>query len=191
MKVAALLLAAGASRRFGADKRLAPLPSGDTLLATTLATYQRVVGHCTVVIDQADDVLAQWLHAAGATVVLADSRYPPCGMGDSLAQGMRQIASQHVDACLIALGDMPWVQDQTLKQLLEKLEQSPIVVPVWQGRRGHPVGFGARFFGELCQLSGDHGARAVLQAHSAACCVVQVADGGVVRDVDTPADLRR
>jgi molybdenum cofactor cytidylyltransferase len=191
VKVATLLLAAGASQRFGADKRLASLPSGDTLLATTLATYQRVVGHCTVVIDQADEVLARWLQAEGASVVLADSRHPPRGMGDSLAQGMRLIASQDVDACLIALGDMPWVQDQTLKTLLAKLAQSPIVVPAWQGRRGHPVGFGSRFFAQLCHLSGDRGARAVLQAHSAECCVVPVADSGVVQDVDTPADLCR
>jgi molybdenum cofactor cytidylyltransferase len=143
-----------------------------------------------VVIDQADESLAQWLQAAGAGVVLADSRHLPCGMGDSLAQGMGQVASQDVDACLIVLGDMPWVQDQTLWRLLEKLAQSPIVVPAWQGRWGHPVGFGARFFGELCQLRGDRGARTVLQTHSAQCCVVPVADEGVVRDVDTPADLR-
>ena len=66
-----------------------------------------------------------------------------------------------------------------------------VVVPVWQGRRGHPVGFRACYFPELCQLSGDSGARAVLQRHRSSLLQLPVDDPAVLRDVDTVGDLPR
>ncbi len=189
MKLAVLLLAAGAGRRFGADKRVALLPSGESLLASTLALYMREPGNCTVVIDIADDALAASLTVAGASIVRVDSRRAPCGMGDSLAAGVQQISSQGYDACLVALGDMPWIKPQTVTAIIAALAESPLVVPACGGRWGHPVAFDARYYTELSQLSGDRGARGVLQRHLAACRVLEVEDQGVVRDVDTMDDL--
>lgn len=184
------MLAAGASRRFGADKRVARLPSGQGILATSVQVYLQAVGNCTVVIDRHDDELKAILFAAGATVVQVDSRKPPLGMGDSLAGGMRQIAAEGCDACLLGLGDMPWVAPSTLARLMQCMAQSPLVVPVWQGRWGHPVGFAARYFPLLCALSGDRGARVLLESHAADLLEVPVDDAGVVQDVDTVGDIR-
>lgn len=189
MKPAVLLLAAGAARRFGADKRLARLPSGESLLASTLALYMREPGNCTVVLDVADDQLAASLTVAGASIVRVDSRQAPCGMGDSLAAAVKQVSSQGYDGCLVALGDMPWIKPQTVSAIIAALAEYPLVVPAWGGRWGHPVAFDARYYPELSQLSGDRGARGVLQHHLAECHVLDVEDQGVVRDVDTRDDL--
>ena len=189
MKHAVVLLAAGAGRRFGGDKRLARLPSGDSLLSSTLALYMAEAGNCTVVIDKVDDALAARLAIAGANLVRVDSRRAPYGMGDSLAAGVRQISSQGYDACLVALGDMPWIQPQTVAAIIAAYAEFPLVVPAWSGRWGHPVAFDARYFPQLCELSGDRGARKLLQRHLAECHVLEVDDEGVVRDVDTRDDL--
>jgi molybdenum cofactor cytidylyltransferase len=64
-----------------------------------------------------------------------------------------------------------------------------LVAPRYAGERGHPVGFAARFGAALAALSGDAGARDLLRAESGALEFVDCDDPGVVRDVDTPADL--
>lgn len=189
MKVAALLLAAGASRRFGSDKRKVQLDSGDTLLATSLQLYLDTLGSCVVVIDSSDQALKPDLLARGASLVEVPGKEHRYGMGDSLAAGMRYLASQEVDACLVALADMPWIAPTTLLALVTALADAPLVVPVWRGRRGHPVGFRSCYFAELCQLSGDVGARDVLQRHRKSLLQLPVDDPGVVQDVDTVVDL--
>ena len=189
MKTAALLLAAGSSRRFGRDKRQVQLDSGRTLLATSLQRYLDVFGECFVVIDQEDGELKPGLRRQGASLVELSGRARGCGMGDSLAAGIQHIAGRRYDACLVALADMPWVTPATLAALVAALGEAPLVAPVWRGRRGHPVGFGARYFAELGQLSGDAGARGVLQRHAAELLQLPVEDPGIVRDVDTVVDL--
>jgi molybdenum cofactor cytidylyltransferase len=161
------------------------------MLATTLAQYLRVLGNCTVVVDRSDRELRAWLEATAAIVVQVDNRVAPRGMGDSLAAGIGHISRQGFDACLIALADMPWIRDETLQRLVQSLAEVPVVVPVWDGRWGHPVGFAAKYYPELCRLSGDRGARAVLQRHMTTNSMVVVPDPGVVQDVDTTANLRR
>ncbi|MBC7779538.1 MAG: NTP transferase domain-containing protein, partial [Proteobacteria bacterium] len=64
-----------------------------------------------------------------------------------------------------------------------------LVAPTWRGERGHPVGFHRCFGAELSSLAGDEGARQVLARHHAALQRLAVEDPGVVRDIDTPADL--
>ena len=189
MKLAVLLLAAGAGRRFGTDKRVALLPSGESLLASTLALYMREPGNCTVVIDIADDALAASLTVAGASIVRLDSCCTPAARLSPIPQGARRLSSQGYDACLVALGDMPWIKPQTVTAIIAALAESPLVVPACGGRWGHPVAFDARYYTELSQLSGDRGARGVLQRHLAECRVLEVEDQGVVRDVDTMDDL--
>ncbi|HEY7776275.1 MAG TPA: nucleotidyltransferase family protein, partial [Kineobactrum sp.] len=60
---------------------------------------------------------------------------------------------------------------------------------VWQGRRGHPVAFGRAWFGALASLSGDRGARALIQANPGKCRELAVADPGILLDIDRPSDL--
>jgi molybdenum cofactor cytidylyltransferase len=88
----------------------------------------------------------------------------------------------------VALGDMPYVEVSTLRALADALAAGAgIAAPVLDGRRGNPVGFSAIYLDTLLALRGDEGARRLLQ--SCPVTEVPVADPGIFRDIDTPADL--
>ena len=193
-RIAALVLAAGASRRFGSDKRLAQLPDGRVLLDATLGLYLETVGDCWVVLDEADGHLCARVAALGGrcvTVRGVRSGNAVAGMGDSLAAGARHIAAAGYDGCLVALGDMPCVAPATVRSVAAALDRRRLVVPVRKGRWGHPVGFGAAFFSQLCALQGARGAAGLLRDNRRWRCELPVSDAGVLLDVDTPAQLRQ
>lgn len=167
---------------------MARLSSGETLLASSVAASLRVHGNCTVVLDSTDTALAESLTAQGVQIVTVASRDAGRGMGDSLAAGMGALGD--ADACIISLADMPWILDATRRAVAGALQDHGLVVPAWEGQWGHPVGFQRRFFPALASLTGDRGARSLLHQHETECLILPVTDRGVVRDVDTPADLR-
>jgi molybdenum cofactor cytidylyltransferase len=107
-------------------------------------------------------------------------------MGASRAHALRHALP--ADGWLVALGDMPFVQDATLAALRDAvLGGTGIAVPVFGGRRGNPVAFGAVYLDALLALGGDQGARRLLASHPVA--EVEVDDPGILRDIDTPSDL--
>ncbi|WP_338101460.1 nucleotidyltransferase family protein [Ramlibacter rhizophilus] len=109
------------------------------------------------------------------------------GMGDSIAAAVRTHAT--APGWLILPGDLPLVAPQTLRLIAGQLASHALVAPVFQGRRGHPVGF-SRLFGErLMALQGPQGAGALL-AGVAPLHRVAVEDAGVVTDIDTVSDLQ-
>jgi len=109
-------------------------------------------------------------------------------MGHSLAAGIAALPSA-LSYVVIALADMPFVQRSTLEQLQARMETAAaneIVQPQFDGRSGHPVGFGSGHFAALSELEGDVGARAVLKRHRRHVTHVAVNDPGVLRDIDRP-----
>jgi molybdenum cofactor cytidylyltransferase len=84
---------------------------------------------------------------------------------------------------------MPWVTPASFLAVAEQVAKDCIAVPVYEGRRGHPVGFGSDFFSALASLGGDAGARQVLDAHPDRVRELPLADAGIHRDIDRPADL--
>ena len=107
------------------------------------------------------------------------------GMGDSIACGVA--ATAQAQGWLVLPADLPLVQARTLLQVTRELSKHKVVVPTWHGERGHPVGFAAVCRADLLALSGDSGARAVVQRHGAH--LLPVDDAGCVCDVDTPEAL--
>ena len=107
------------------------------------------------------------------------------GMGDSIACGVA--ATAQAPGWLVLPADLPLVHPDTLLKVARALSQHKVVVPTWQGERGHPVGFAAACRDHLLALSGDSGARAVVQRYGAH--VLPVDDAGCVMDVDTPEAL--
>jgi molybdenum cofactor cytidylyltransferase len=87
---------------------------------------------------------------------------------------------------------MPRVKPATIEAIAGALAAgAAIAAPVYQGERGHPVGFASRLRDELTQLVGDTGAKAVLQRHAEEIVLVECDDPGVVLDIDRKADLDR
>lgn len=126
----------------------------------------------------------------GREKVVVNSAYGG-GMSTSVRVGLSE--ALNADAALIVLGDQPFVAPETLDALIHSYRRSgsPIVVPVYHGRRGNPVLFDRRFFREIMQVTGDAGAKAVVQAHPSEVLELPVDDEGVVIDIDSPSDYDR
>ncbi|CAJ0687278.1 Purine catabolism protein PucB [Ralstonia mannitolilytica] len=109
------------------------------------------------------------------------------GMGASLAAGVA--ARPQAGGWVIALADMPWIAPATIAQVAGALDARHCVAPFYEGQRGHPIGFGADFFAGLTSLDGDEGARRLIAPGTLV--RIDTDDAGILRDVDTPADLTR
>lgn len=193
-----LILAAGRGSRYGSDKRRAVLDSGRTLLETTLALWQQTLPTLRIVLRAEDEPgeqeLAASLSGQFPNLAITFATHSRNGMGASLAAGIRHCDDW--DYALIGLGDMPFLSPATLQTLHNRLQQqiaehdfACIVRPTYQGRPGHPVGFGCTHFAALSRLDGDAGARAIIQA-SPHVIDLPCDDPGIHRDVDTPEGLR-
>ena len=180
-RAAAVLLAAGASRRFGSDKRLHRL-DGAPMLMRTAECYRETFGKLFVVLREDDEAVAKLVEPLEPTIVIAAEAAE--GMGRSLAAGVAA-AAEH-PFVFIALADMPFIQSATLRQLLELAAPGCIVRPLYRGTPGHPVGFAEEHFDALKQLQGDQGAREVIRRHARSLVQLWTDDAGVVRDVDRP-----
>lgn len=183
-----LLLAAGFSRRFGSNKLLQDLAGGEPVAGRVCRTLASGTDRVLAVVRPGQQELSVVLKLAGAEVVTFEDAQR--GMGASLAFGVR--ASPEASGWLVTLADMPWIKPDTIRAVAAALRSgADLVAPTWQGRRGHPVGFGSRFRQELCGLDGDQGAKALLDAHSHALQFIPCADTGIFLDIDLPADLER
>lgn len=180
----ALLLAAGFSRRYGSDKRLAGSPP---LILRTLSTLLPYHDCVLVVLRQQDEALQQLLAPSGAVItqVATDG-----GLGDSLAHGVRTLLSQQraIHSLLVVLADMPHLSPSSLQALQAAQDGDSLVRPVYQGEQGHPVSFPADLLPELARISGDRGAKRVLDRHTDRLICLTLNDPGCVQDIDWPED---
>lgn len=192
LRLGVVVLAAGFGRRFGAESKLHQPLAGQPVLAWTLNTLAQLKASAAVVVVAPEDrAAAEIARTAGFTPVVNPARAE--GMGRSIASGVAALPAG-LHAVLIALGDMPNVQLKTCHALLAAFaagDAARIVLPTYEGQRGHPVVFGADHFPALRALDGDTGARSILNAQDHAVLALAVTDPGVLMDIDTPDDLTR
>lgn len=187
MVIRAILLAAGSGSRFGGDKLLATLADGTPIGLAAWRNLKSAIDSAVAVVRTGDLRLRDLLVADGAAVVeCADAHL---GMSRSLIAGLR--ATLDSDGWVIALGDMPYVKPATIRKVAAAIDQgAAIAQPVYQHTRGHPVGFAGHMRAELLGIQGDEGAREVLRRHAGECRLIQCDDDpGILRDIDTPADV--
>jgi molybdenum cofactor cytidylyltransferase len=186
LHIAGLILAAGESTRMGRDKALLPY-RGRTFLETIIARLDEAgVSSIRVVLGyHAEAIRAAVAPARVRVVVNPDYQR---GQTSSLQVGLRTLAEERVDGVLLALVDHPAVASETLRALIATFTESrsPVVIPIHQGRRGHPVVIARALFGEILALAEGEGANTVIRRHRAATRFVDVADPGILLDVDDP-----
>jgi molybdenum cofactor cytidylyltransferase len=184
-RITGILLAAGSSRRFGADKRFHPLDDGTPMALSSARNLAAVCDRTLVVIRPGDTALARLLSAEGIETLAC--REAAQGMGYSLRYGIA--ASAGADGWLVALADMPYIEAASYRLVLAALQAGATLArPVFQGKNGHPVGFAANFLPELLALTGDQGGKAILDAYPDALRLCPVNDPGVIKDVDRQGD---
>ena len=192
-KVAAVILAAGRSTRMGARNKLLAPVDGRPMVAHVAAHVGASRAEATVAVvgHEAEAVRAALAPFGPITVV--DNPDHAAGLSTSLKAGIAAVADD-MDAALVCLGDMPRVRTATLDTLIAALSPDDdrlICVPTFQGKRGNPVLWHRRFFPDLMAVTGDKGAKELIDRHSDALVEVAVDDPGILLDVDTQAALER
>ena len=186
-----ILLAAGFSRRFGADDKLLQTLSDGRQMAVAAAENMIKAIPLTIAVLRPDNKeLAALLENAGLKIVFCDAQKTE--MADSLSAAIRYAAQfdESRAGFVIALADMPYIKPDTIKAIAHELNAgASIAAPAYQNKRGHPVGFSAKFRHELEQLTGDEGARAILKRYADQIKLLECNDPGILADIDTPEDL--
>ena len=189
---AAIVLAAGRSRRMGGRNKLLMTIDGvpmvrhvvTALLSSGIAVIQVVTGH------QADAVRGA---LEGCPVSFVDNAEHEAGLSTSLKAGLDALPAS-CGAAFVCLGDMPAVTDRAFGSLVRAWQGSKakaIVVPTWNGRRGNPVLWDRSFFQAMRRVTGDAGARHLIGEYTDHVIEVAMDDGAVLIDIDTPEDARR
>src|SRR5215212_5346592 len=189
-RVAALILAAGASARMGRPKKLLDWEGRPLVRAAAEVALAARLAPLLVVIGGAQARVAEAL--AGLPLRMIANRDYAAGQSTSLRAGIAALG-QDADAVMVLLGDQPFVTATIVKQLVAEWQASgaAIVAPTYAGQRGNPVLFARAVFPELLAIQGDQGARAVLAADRARIRLVAFDDPRPLADIDTPEDYER
>ena len=185
MKLAALVLAAGASSRMGRPKPLLPLPGGSTLLrAATLPFLEAGLDEVIVVLGaHAAQVRAEAGLPDDPRLKVIDHPGWAEGQASSLRAGLA--ACGEPDAVLIFLGDLHGLDTARVRRVIAAWHGEPLVVPQAAGRPTHPVLVARPLFDELLALRGDVGARQVVERHRSSAAVIEEPP---LLDLDTPEE---
>ncbi|MDT8407211.1 MAG: nucleotidyltransferase family protein [Methylococcales bacterium] len=183
-----ILLAAGNSRRFGADKLRQPLSDALSVAEHACRNLASSVDQVWVVVRPGATQLARQLEAQGAKVLTCP--HAAQGMGISLSHAIK--ATPNTCGWLIALADMPWIQPASIAKVAAALRHgAPLAAPFYHHQRGHPVGFAQSYYPALSSLTGDAGAKPLLESAQHALLRIPVDDPGVLQDIDRPEDLAK
>jgi molybdenum cofactor cytidylyltransferase len=192
VNLAAIILAAGASRRMGTPKALLRI-GGETFLDRTIRLYAGLCSPVVVVLGADQDAVRHGLTLAAQAQLVVNERWP-LGQLSSLQCAIGKLPPA-ADGCLFTPVDCPRVRTSTIQALVRAFgESSPpplVVAPRYGGRRGHPVGCSRELFADLLSLAPEQSAREVVHGHPERTCLVDVDDAGILDDVDTIEDYRR
>ena len=194
MRLAALVLAAGLSRRMGRDKLRQPLSDGRPLLRHSLEAVLACSPRFAPIIVVLGPAPGAADLLTGLPLSIVHNPTPEDGLSSSLRCGLCALPPD-CQGVAVLLGDMPRVAEDHLHRLADAFAAAPhhIVYPTVHGQRGNPVLWPQRLFSALRAVTGDRGGREVLRHdhHTLAVPLDSCADGGrgVLSDVDTPDDL--
>jgi molybdenum cofactor cytidylyltransferase len=188
--LAAVILSGGASSRMGSPKALLPYQGRPFLEHLIEITNHPKVGIRRVVLGPHAEPIARAIHLSADEIVInADWEK---GQLSSIHAAMRSLSCE-VDGMLLCLIDHPLISASLVSDLIAKFYSSraAIVVPIFDGRRGHPAIFASKVFPELESAPLEVGARAVVWAHRAELCEVPTNEEGCVLNLNDPETFER
>jgi molybdenum cofactor cytidylyltransferase len=187
---AAIVLAAGMSRRMGRLKML--LPFGDrAMLAVVIESLlaSGVVSPITVITGFAEQEIRALVEEYSGVSCVHNPDFERGGMLSSVQAGVRALPPA-IDRFFLVLGDQPMVRPDTLSALHDSWhpETAPIVAPIFEGKRGHPVLLARKYAEEILSLGANDTLKKLMSRHRSLVREVAVGDGATIRDIDTPED---
>jgi molybdenum cofactor cytidylyltransferase len=191
-RIAALVLAAGQSRRMGTLNKLLIEIDGVPMVRRVVEMLRQSKAEPIVVVTghERERVAAA---LQGLSVTLVHNPDYAQGLSTSLKAGIGALGTG-VDGAVVCLGDMPRVSAAEVDRLIgafNPVEGRGIVVPTLDGKRGNPVLWSRQFFAEMTQVAGDVGARHLIGAYPEIVVEVEMASDGVLTDIDTPQALAK
>lgn len=216
--LAVVILAAGESRRMGRPKALIPFPehvfpashkarheaaAANAASATTPKNSRTFLCHLIDVMQHQRAGILRVVVGAHAEEIRASAKLDADelvvnenwqrGQLSSLQAAIRSLPAGATDGMLVCLVDHPLISAELVARLMEEFtpDKNKIVVPTFNGRRGHPVIFPATLYAELLEASEEIGARAVVRAHAADVLEIPVEEEGVVLNLNDPESLQR
>lgn len=191
--VAAILLAAGSSRRMGAENKLLLPYQGRPMIQHQFAALQQTNQiDCTVVLGYNAEEVKAVLPSKTKTVF---NKNHLTGMTSSIQTGIKAVEDQ-IKGYMICLSDMPFLRtkdyDEIVQFFLKNIEKYPklIVQPVYQERRGHPVIFSSFYREELLAHSAPEGCRGVIRKNKKEVRHLDMKHPNILKDIDTPEDYK-
>lgn len=191
MRVAAIILAAGLSTRMGCNKLLEEFGGQLMLHRVAEAVLSSRARPVIVVVGNEADAVRSAL--AKLDVHMVSNREFRDGVSTSIRAGVAALPAS-IDGVLIFMGDMPQMSAKLIDAVIGNFAPEngrDICVAAYRGRRGHPVLFGRRFFPELLLLTGDVGARSIIESNSTFVGEVEAGDDAPLADIDTPQALAK
>ena len=187
--IAGIILAAGKGSRMGKDKLSLMLQGKPILEHVIISAKASALDQ--IILVRGDYSVGQALGDKYQIKTIYNERWSR-GMSTSIIAGMGGL-EEDCEGAMFLLGDMPFVTKNTINQIIEtyRCTGKEIIVPMVQGKRGNPVLFHQAFFPELRQLTGDKGARDIIEKHPARVEKVYFEEESTTIDIDTVEEYEK
>ena len=188
--ISAIILAAGKSTRMGFPKLMLTIKGKGLLQHVIDNVLKSKVDDVIVVLGAEAEKLRKEIDPSKARIIVNPSFNE--GQSTSLKAGLRSISPES-QAVIILLGDQPFINDATVDALMDKYLESgsPVVAPVYNGKRGNPVLFDRSLIPELINASGDKGGRTIVEKYTDRMATVEIDSSSIGIDIDTWDDYQK
>ena len=185
----AIVLAAGESKRMGKSKPLLRFNDKTFLDQIISALRDSDVDRITVVLGAKAEMIKNSIDLSGTNIVI-NKDYQK-GQLSSLIAAIED-TPQETDAILVCLVDNPFITKEVINKIIAKFRETnnPIIVPVFNGQRGHPTLFSRSLFSELVNAPEEQGARYVLHSNAEKVLELETSESTILTGIDTPEDYR-
>ena len=194
--ISAIILAAGASRRMGQQKLLMPWGKVTVIQHIVSVFADARVNDIVVVTgsqrNQIEESMLEMKRTQRVRVVFNEA-HETGAMLSSVQCGLRDLTGENSRAALIGLGDQPQIEERTVRLICEAYlaTGSPLVVPSYQMRRGHPWLVDRSLWSEVLDMNPLHTLRDFLTAQATKIHYIEVATPNILNDLDTPQDYQK
>jgi molybdenum cofactor cytidylyltransferase len=188
--IVGIILSAGESKRMGTPKQL--LPWGKTILLQQVienASASRLEFILLVLGSRFDEIMGK-IKLSSKTRIVVNRNFKE-GMSSSVKCGVKN-APEATDAYMLLLGDQPFIGPDIVNKLIDRYQTGKpgIIIPVYTGKRGHPVIFDAKYKKELLTI-GDGGAKVIVDNYPLDILEVPMDSPEILTDIDTPQDYQK